>query len=153
MNPVANLNIKPTTNNIILLGIISIALAIYVGFIAWPFGDLVSKEDKIFFEELGSSKIIQGEVTKVENDRIYFKVRVLRSAPTKSADLDNITEEEKISVFSQDTLFFKVISGASELKSISAGEIKVGAKINVHFDQETNFETFDAKRIQLLENE
>lgn len=144
---------KKTNKKTIILSVI-LASGLVASYIIMDFyknnGSSISKADKIFTEEFNRFKIVQGEVTKIEDNKVYFKVKALRSAPAESAEFDKVVEEQKIATFSQGTLFFKVVLGIKEFKLISRDEIKIGSKINVHFDKETNFEMFEAKRIQLL---
>lgn len=147
---------KKTNKKAIVLSIVFVSalVAVYVVMDFYKNRDgFVSKEDEAFFEEFNRFKIIQGEVTKIEDDQIYLKIKALRSAPAESAELDKVVEEQKIATLSQGTLFFKIVPGIKEFKLVSRDEIKIGSKINVHFEKETGFEIFDAKRIQLLENE
>ncbi len=125
-----------TMNKITLIGALIIIVIGLTGYV-WM------KQENI------SEKIISGEVSKLEDYQIRFKIRALRSAPAENAALDKVIEEENAAIVTDNTEFFKFNTETGKSERASRADIKVGSQIVVYYENEIDLYTFEAKRIQI----
>ena len=131
----------------ILIGIflVLITLAILAGVM------ILFRQNSAVSKIFKDAKFISGQVIKIEPNAIFFKVRSVKLASGKSAETDDVVNDEKAALIRENTEFVTFDSVSGDFKKISRDQIRVGSKISVRYDNDFDLKAFDAKIVILNE--